>query len=56
MNYTLSYTLKNNKTYTEDRSATLVEKNGAYKIGKLMCDTTGCSQMPFFNPGKYGIK
>ncbi len=56
MTYTISYQLKNNQTYSEDRSATLIEKNGAYKIGKLMCETTGCSQMPFFNPGKYGIR
>lgn len=54
--YTISYQLKNNQTYSEDRSATLIEKNGAYKIGKLMCETTGCSQMPFFNPGKYWIR
>lgn len=56
ISYTISYQLKNNQTYTEDRSATLIEKNGAYKIGKLMCETTGCSQMPFFNPGKYWIR
>lgn len=56
MKYTLTYSLANGEMYTEQRSATLIEKNGSYKIGKIMCDTQGCSQMPFFNPGKYGIK
>ena len=56
MTYTISYTLKDGKSFSENRSAVLIKKWEVYKIGKLMCDTTGCSQMPFFNPGKYGIK
>lgn len=57
LTYTLQYTLTTDKqTYTEDRSATLIEKWQEYKLAKIKCDTVGCSRMPFFNPGKYDIK
>lgn len=39
--------------YTEIRKATITEENNEYKIGKIMCITTWCSRMPFFNPKKY---
>ncbi len=54
--YTLQYTLTNTQSYTEDRSIIFIKRGENYKIGKIMCDTVKCSQMPFFNPGKYGIK
>lgn len=56
MTYTLSYTLKDGQAFSENRSALLIKKWDVFKIGKLMCNTTGCSKLPFFNPGKYGIK
>ncbi len=56
MNYKLQYTLKNGEVFTEQWSALLIKRWESYKIGKLMCETTGCSQMPFFNPGKYWIR
>ncbi|MEI8091712.1 MAG: hypothetical protein WCG98_05860 [bacterium] len=54
--YTVQYTLKDNHLYTENRSVVLVKRGEEYKIGKIMCDTVKCSQMPFFNPEKYGIE
>ena len=52
--YTLEYTLANTKQkYTEERSTVLIRKGDIWKIGKLMCETKGCSTMPFFNPDKY---
>lgn len=56
MTYTLEYTLKDGTNFSENRSAVLIRRGDVYKIRKLMCETTGCSQMPFFNPGKYGIE
>jgi hypothetical protein len=54
--YTLQYTLKNGQIFTENRSVVFIKRWTEYTIGKIMCDTVGCSQMPFFNPAKYGIK
>lgn len=52
--YTLEYTIaKNQQKFTEERSTVLLKKGDAWKIGKLMCETKGCSTMPFFNPDKY---
>lgn len=53
VDYTLTYTRKNGSAYTEDRSAILVKRGEEYKIGKIMCVTSKCSQMPFFNIPKY---
>ncbi|MFA7718015.1 MAG: hypothetical protein WC875_04840 [Candidatus Absconditabacterales bacterium] len=54
--YTLQYILKDGQAFAEDRSIVLIKRGEEYKIGKIMCETPGCSQMPFFNPAKYGIK
>jgi len=55
--FTSQYTLTtDNKTYKEERSITLSKKNNEYKIAKIMCNTSWCSRMPFFNPWKYNIK
>lgn len=52
--YTLEYTLANIKQkFTEERSTILIKKGEDREIGKLMCETKGCSIMPFFNPEKY---
>ncbi len=52
--YTLEYTLANTQQkFTEERSTVLVKKGDNRRIGKLMCETKGCSTMPFFNPEKY---
>jgi hypothetical protein len=51
--YTLTYTRKNGSSYTENRSAILAKRGDEYKIGKIMCITNKCSQMPFFNIQKY---
>lgn len=60
VDYTITYILPNTKQeqkqYQEQRSATLIQKDWIYKISKIMCVTTWCSRMPFFNPGKYNIK
>lgn len=56
MTYTISYTLKDGQTFQEERSALLIKKWESYKIWKLMCETTGCSKLPFFNPGRYWIE
>lgn len=60
IDYTITYTLPNTtqtqKQYQEQRSATLVQKDWIYKFSRIMCITTWCSKMPFFNPGKYDIK
>jgi hypothetical protein len=31
----------------------LIKKGDERKIWKLLCETKGCSTMPFFNPDKY---
>ena len=52
--YTLEYMLASTKQkFTEERSTVLIKKGDEWKIGKLMCETKGCSTMPFFNPDKY---
>lgn len=52
--YTLEYTLASNQQkFTEERSTVLIKKGDEWVIGKLMCETKGCSTMPFFNPDKY---
>ena len=52
--YTLEYTLASNQQkFTEERSTTLIKKGDNWRIGKLLCETKGCSTMPFFNPDKY---
>lgn len=56
VHYTLVYPLKNGETKSEDWSAFVLLKWTSYKIGRIMCITTGCSQMTFFNPEKTGIK
>ncbi len=52
--YTVEYMLANNQQkFTEERSTTLIKKGENRRVGKLMCETKGCSTMPFFNPEKY---
>ncbi len=52
--YTLEYMLTSNQQkFTEERSTVLIKKGESWRIGKLMCETKGCSMMPFFNPEKY---
>jgi hypothetical protein len=52
--YTLEYILANTQQkFTEERSTTLIKRGEERKIGKLMCETKGCSTMPFFNTEKY---
>jgi len=52
--YTLEYTIASNQQkFTEERSTVLIKKGDDWRIGKLMCETKGCSTMPFFNPDKY---
>ena len=52
--YTLEYTIASNQQkFTEERSTVLIKKGDEWIIGKLMCETKGCSTMPFFNPDKY---
>lgn len=52
--YTIEYTLVNNQQkFTEERSTVLIKKGDDRRIGKLLCETKGCSTMPFFNPEKY---
>jgi len=52
--YTLEYTLASNQQkFTEERSTTLIKRGDNWRIGKLLCETKGCSTMPFFNPDKY---
>jgi hypothetical protein len=52
--YTLEYVLVGNKQkFTEERSTVLLKKGDTWKIGTLLCETKGCSTMPFFNPDKY---
>ncbi|MFA6256621.1 MAG: hypothetical protein WC606_05625 [Candidatus Absconditabacterales bacterium] len=52
--YTLEYALANTQQkFTEERSTVLIKKGDERKIGKLLCETKGCSTMPFFNPDKY---
>lgn len=52
--YTLEYMLASNQQkFTEERSTVLIKKGDDRRIGKLLCETKGCSTMPFFNPDKY---
>lgn len=52
--YTLEYMITNNQQkFTEERSTVLIKKGDNRRIGKLLCETKGCSTMPFFNPDKY---
>lgn len=52
--YTLEYMLAGNQQkFTEERSTTLIKKGDNRRIGKLLCETKGCSTMPFFNTEKY---
>jgi hypothetical protein len=52
--YTLEYMLTSNQQkFTEERSTVLIKNGESWRIGKLMCETKGCSMMPFFNPEKY---
>lgn len=52
--YTLEYMLANTQQkFTEERSTVLIKKGDDRRIGKLMCETKGCSTMPFFNTEKY---
>jgi len=52
--YTLEYILANTQQkFTEERSTTLIKRGEERKIGKLMCETKGCSTMPFFNTERY---
>lgn len=52
--YTLEYVIANKQQkFTEERSTVLIKRGDAWRIGKLMCETKGCSTMPFFNPDKY---
>lgn len=52
--YTLEYMIANNQQkFTEERSTVLIKKGDNRRIGKLLCETKGCSTMPFFNPDKY---
>jgi hypothetical protein len=45
--------VSNQQKFTEERSTTLIKKGDNWRIGKLLCETKGCSTMPFFNPDKY---
>ncbi len=55
--YSITYRVNNvSDKFVEQRSATLIQRWEEWKIGKIMCVTPWCSQMPFFNPTKYGIK
>ena len=52
--YTLEYVVTNKQQkFTEERSTILIKKGDNRRIGKLLCETKGCSTMPFFNPDKY---
>lgn len=52
--YTVEYMLASNQQkFTEERSTTLIKKGDNRRVGKLMCETKGCSSMPFFNPEKF---
>lgn len=57
IDYSITYRINwFDEKFVEQRSATLIKRWEEWKIWKIMCVTPGCSQMPFFNPGKYGIK
>lgn len=52
--YTVEYMMASNQQkFTEERATTLIKKGDNRRIGKLMCETKGCSTMPFFNTEKY---
>lgn len=54
--YTLHYTIKPEKTFTEDRQITLITQGDKTLISEIMCKTEGCSRSPFFWPQNYGLK
>lgn len=54
--YTLTYTLLDNQTFEEQWNTTLIKRDEGYQVAAIKCETTGCSRMPFFNPGKFNIK
>ena len=56
LTYNLQYKVKWWEEFSELRSMIIIKRWEEYKVGKIMCETQWCSQMPFFNPGKYGIK
>lgn len=57
IDYSITYRVNNiNDKFVEQWSATLIKRWEEFKIWKIMCMTPWCSQMPFFNPTKYGIK
>ncbi len=51
-NYQIQYAINQN-VFTEIREAEFIERENWPKISKIMCITTWCSTLPFFNPGKY---
>lgn len=57
IDYSITYRINwFDEKFVEQRSSTLIKRWEEWKIWKIMCVTPWCSQMPFFNPGKYGIK
>ena len=57
INYKLQYKIIwNDTTFLEDWTATIVKIAWEYKIWKIMCNTTWCSKMPFFNFKRHGIQ
>ena len=54
LTYTISYALQNGQSFEETRQTSIVN-TPTQKITKMMCINTGCSKLPFFNPGKYTI-
>lgn len=57
IDYKLQYKLIwNENKFIEERTATIVKIKWEYKIWKLMCNTTWCSKMPFFNFKRHGIQ
>lgn len=53
--YKINYSLQNWDTFEEIREMWTIEKDTP-QIGKIRCINTGCSTLPFFNPGKYNLK
>jgi len=56
LTYDLQYKLKGWDVFSESRSMIIIKREEEYKVGKIMCETQWCSQMPFFNPEKYWIE
>lgn len=57
IDYSVTYRVNNMEDkFVEQWAATLIKRWEEWKIGQIMCKTQWCSQMPFFNPAKYGIK